>query len=196
MLRIEKEKNLQNEEENRRQIDEIKKLQEERIRVIKQEFDLRLQAQIEANPISSNASSNNNNNEQKKDAKSKTEKILPNENFELHEDVKKKERLAKKWRAEYRILKIKLEERETVEKNKNQESDKYYQQYIEFKHRNKALEAKNEGMKKQIEELAEKLKKTQKSNVEFMGRTKKETGKYTYETNVAKREVKDLKAQV
>ena len=79
MLRIEKERNLENEEENRKQIEEIKRLQDERIKIMKEEFDVRLQAQIESNPIQSVAPRH----EQKTETKSKTEKAITSENFEV-----------------------------------------------------------------------------------------------------------------
>lgn len=93
----------------------------------------------------------------------------------------------KKWKAEYKIIKSKIDQKEKIEKNKKIESDKYYQQYVDLKHRNRGLQAKNESLKKQIDEIAQKLKHFQVADAHFKTKLKKEGGKTEYQVTVFKK---------
>lgn len=61
----------------------------------------------------------------------------------VHNDLKDKDRQISKWKAEYKLLKIKFEENFSQENMKKEEIDGYYKSYKEYKTKNKLLEMRN-----------------------------------------------------
>lgn len=74
-------------------------------------------------------------------------------------DIKEKERQISKWKAEYKMLKIKFEEHSALENSKREEIESYYRNYKEYKTKNKVLEMRNKVLEDSANDYISKIQK-------------------------------------
>lgn len=81
-------------------------------------------------------------------------------------DIKEKERQISKWKAEYKMLKIKFEEHSALENSKREEIESYYRNYKEYKTKNKVLEMRNKVLEDSANDYISKIQKIQADNLQ------------------------------
>ena len=110
-------------------------------------------------------------------------------------DLKDKERLIGKWKAEYKLLKIKFEENLAQENTKKEEIEGYYKSYKEYKSKNKLLEMRNKILEESANSSIEKVHQLESFHLEENCRMVEELNRVRVDNDQLRRMLEEANAE-
>ena len=109
-------------------------------------------------------------------------------------DLKDKERLIGKWKAEYKLLKIKFEENLAQENTKKEEIKGYYKSYKEYKSKNKLLEMRNKILEESANSSIEKVRQLESFHLEENSKMVEELNRVRVDNDQLRRMLEEANA--
>lgn len=114
----------------------------------------------------------------------------------VHNDLKDKDRQISKWKAEYKLLKIKFEENFSQENMKKEEIDGYYKSYKEYKTKNKLLEMRNKILEESANQNIERIHQIESENLAERARMMEENNLLNLQKEQLIKNIQDLQLEL